>query len=79
MVSRNKYLRLTGGDIRSSSLWLTFLGKTSVNQNECVTICWIVADGSVGPKLKLGTGARYIVVHAGGEDGYVHGTMLFLR
>lgn len=80
VVARNKYLRLIGENRKSNSPRPEiYLDETWVNQNECVTKCWTVADGSVGPKLKTGKGARYIIVHAGGEDGFVPGALLFFR
>lgn len=80
VVQRNKYLRVIDQNRKSSSPRPEiYLDETWVNQNECVSKCWTVADGSVGPKLKTGKGARYIIVHAGGEDGFVPGAFLSFR
>ncbi|XP_042210282.1 uncharacterized protein LOC121858120 [Homarus americanus] len=76
VVARNKYLRLIAENRKSSSPRPEiYLDETWVNQNEC----WTMADGSVDPKLKTGKGARYIILHAGGEDGFVPGAFLFFR
>lgn len=56
-----------------------YLDETWVNQNECVAKCWSTADGTVGPKLKTGKGSRFIILHAGGEDGFVPGGLLMFR
>ena len=50
-----------------------------INQNDCVSKCWTIADGSVGPKLKTGKGGRFIILHAGGHDGFIPGALLFFR
>ena len=36
-------------------------------------------DGSVGPKLKSGKGARFIILHAGGENGIIPGAALVFK
>lgn len=80
VLARNRYLRLIDANRKSNRPRPEiYIDETWVNQNECVSKCWTVADGSVGPKLKTGKGARYIIVHAGGEDGFVLGALLFFR
>lgn len=37
---------------------------------------WIASDRSVGPKVKSGKGARYIIVQARGDHGLLPGTLL---
>lgn len=56
-----------------------YIDETWVNQNDSVLKCWTTADESVGPKLKNGKGERFIILHAGGENGFVPGALLMFR
>lgn len=56
-----------------------FLDETWVNQNECVGKCWTVGDGVVAPKLNSGYGSRFIVLHAGSEEGFLQGAILLFK
>ncbi|KAK4288468.1 hypothetical protein Pmani_038503 [Petrolisthes manimaculis] len=56
-----------------------YIDETWVNQNECVDKCWTNCDGKLGPKVKSGRGARFIIVHAGGVDGFVPGGLHMFR
>lgn len=77
-VARNKYLRIVNENRKSINPELEiYLDETWVNQNECVSKCWTVADGSVGSKLKSSKGARFITVHVGGDNGFVPCALLF--
>ena len=69
VVARNKYLRIINGNRNSSnSKQEIYLDETWIN--DCVSKCWTIDDGSVGPKLKTGRpkGGRFIILHAGGHD-----------
>lgn len=80
IVARNKYLRLVDANRKSNNPRPEiYLDETWVNQNECVNKCWTLPDGSVGPKVKTGKGARFILVHVGGDDGFVPGGLLLFR
>lgn len=80
VVARNKYLRIINGNRNSSnSKQEIYLDETWINQNDCVSKCWTIDDGSVGPKLKTGKGGRFIILHAGGHDGFIPGALLFFR
>lgn len=82
VVARTEYLRLIEKNrICSPSKRRpeVFIDETWINQNECVGQCWTVADGTVGPKLKTGKGSRFIVLHAGSEQGFVEGALLMFR
>ncbi|KAK4324273.1 hypothetical protein Pmani_005113 [Petrolisthes manimaculis] len=56
-----------------------YMGETWVSQNECVDKCWTTVEEKLGPKVKSGRGARYIIVHAGGMDGFVPGGLHMFR
>lgn len=56
-----------------------YLDETWVNQNESVKKRWTTSDGKIGPKLKTGKGARFIIVHAGGSNGFVPGRLLLFK
>ncbi|KAK4325758.1 hypothetical protein Pmani_003701 [Petrolisthes manimaculis] len=38
-----------------------------------------LAEGSVGPKVKTGKGARFIILHEGGSNGFIPGALLMFR
>lgn len=82
VAHRTEYLRLIEKNRNcspSTRRQEVYIDETWVNQNECVQRCWTVADGSVGPKLKTGKGSRFIVVHAGSEEGFVQGALMLFR
>ncbi|XP_064120782.1 uncharacterized protein LOC135225379 [Macrobrachium nipponense] len=80
VLARNKYLRLIDENQKSDSPRPEiYLDETWLNQNECVGKCWTLPDGIVGPRVKTGKGATFIIVHAGGEYGFVPGGLLFFR
>lgn len=80
VAARCKYLRITENNRNSSNpRHLIYLDETWVNQNECVNKCWTTSEGKIGPKLKTGRGERFIILHAGGEDGFVPGGLLLFR
>ena len=56
-----------------------FLDETWVNQNECVDKCWTDSEGIMGPKVKTGRGARFILLHVGGVNGFVPGALLMFK
>lgn len=80
VLGRCKYLRILkenrSSDNPRSEI---YLDETWVNQNECVSKCWTTPDGAMGPKVKTGRGARFIVVHAGGVNGFVPGGLLMFK
>lgn len=78
--ARNAYLRkLKSNRDSSDPRPEIFLDETWVNQNLCVERCWTDGDRVVGPKLKTGRGARFIILHAGGQNGFVPGGLLMFR
>ncbi|KAG7166053.1 hypothetical protein Hamer_G029569 [Homarus americanus] len=80
VAARNKYLRYIQKNRESSNPRPeVYLDETWINQNQCVERCWTVNDGSAGPKLKSGRGARFIIVHAGGRQGFIPGALLMFR
>lgn len=80
VVKRNKYLRLKDKNRNSSPSKRrpeVYLDETWVNQNECVAKCW-TTGGTVGPKIKTGKGGRFIILHAGGKNGFIpEGLLMF--
>ncbi|XP_068219992.1 uncharacterized protein [Palaemon carinicauda] len=77
---RNKYLR----EIKIYRESLNprpevYLDETWVNQNLSIERCWTNEDGTVGPKLKSGKGARFIMIHAGGSHGFIDGAFLMFK
>lgn len=80
VAARSKYLRIMEKNRKSSTPKKEiYIDETWVNQNESVSKCWTTGDGDVGPKLKSGRGERFIIVHAGGENGFVPGGLLLFR
>lgn len=82
VVKRNKYLRTIEKNRKCSPSIRrpeVFVDETWVIQNECVEQCWAVGDGSVGPKIKTGKGSRFIILHAGGENGFIPGAELLFK
>lgn len=74
VVTRVRYLRKIEENRNSSNPRPEiYIDETWVHQNECVDKCWTDSEGKFGLKVKSGRGARFIVVHAGGEDGFVPG------
>ena len=79
-TSRNRYLRVIEQNRKSTyPRPEIYLDETWINQNECIGKCWTVKDGTIGPKTKSGKGARFIILHAGGETGFVPNALLFFR
>lgn len=56
---------------------MIYLDETWLNESECMTRDTGLAEKHVGRKVKARKGARYFIVHAGGEDGFVPGALLF--
>ena len=57
-----------------------YLDETWVDQRDSVDkTCWTVGDGAVGLKIKSGRDARFIVLHAGGSNGFIPGALLMFR
>lgn len=83
VVGRNRYLRLLEKNRQcdpSDQLTEVFLDETWVNKNECVHKCWThQSDGKVGPKIKTGKGSRFIILHAGGAQGFIPGALLMFK
>ncbi|MPC88965.1 hypothetical protein E2C01_083892 [Portunus trituberculatus] len=72
VFARCKYLRtMKQNRLSENPRPEIYLDETWVNQNECISKCWTTPDGNLGPKLKTGRGARFIIVHAGGMDSFV--------
>lgn len=80
VATRKKYLREIKINRESSHPRPeVYLDETWINQNLSIERCWTTDDGSVGPKLKTGRGARFIILHAGGSEGFVPGALLMFR
>ena len=80
IVTRNKYLRELKRNRESPKPRPeVFVDETWVNQNLTVEKCWTNEDGSVGPKTKSGRGSRFIIVHAGSDEGFVPGALLMFK
>ena len=80
VAARNKYLREMAMNRSSNNPRPEiFLDETWVNQNTCVEKCWTDKDGTLGPKTKSGKGGRFIVLHAGGDQGFIPGALLMFR
>lgn len=78
--ARNKYLRLIEKNRKSDNPRPeVYLDETWVNQRDSVDRCWTVGDGTVGPKVKSGKGARFIILHAGGINGFIPGALLMFK
>ncbi|KAK4312187.1 hypothetical protein Pmani_016343 [Petrolisthes manimaculis] len=64
VMSRNRYLRIIEKNRKSAEPRPEiYINETWVNQRESVDKCWTVGDGTVGPKIKTGKGARFIILH----------------
>ena len=80
VATRCKYLRKIKENRESiNPRTEVYVDETWMNQNECVSKCWTTADGKMGPKVKTGKGAGFIIVHAGGEFGFVPGALLLFK
>lgn len=80
VTARHKYLReIKKNRECSNPREEIYLDETWINQNVCVERCWTDSEGRAGPKLKSGRGARFIIVHAGGRQGFVPGGLLMFR
>ncbi|KAK4328629.1 hypothetical protein Pmani_000938 [Petrolisthes manimaculis] len=80
VAARCKYLRVLNETRNSTNPPSeVYLDETWVNQNESVKKCWTTSEGKVGPKLKSGKGARFIILHAGGANGFVPGGWLLFK
>ena len=80
VTSRNRYLRLLEKFRKSDNPRPeVYLDETWVNQRDSVGKCWSVGDGTQGPKTKSGKGARFIVLHAGGINGFVPDALLTFK
>ncbi|XP_069973641.1 uncharacterized protein [Penaeus vannamei] len=77
-AARNKYLRLLDENRRSSSPRPEiYMDEMWLNETEFVVRDMGLTKKSAGRKGKTRKGARYFIVHAGGEDGFVQGALLF--
>lgn len=80
VAARNKYLREMDCNLKSDHPRPeVYLDETWVNQNACVGRCWTSKDGSTGPCVKRGKGARFIVVDAGGSQGFIPDALLMFK
>ena len=80
VIARNKYLREVKRNRESTNPRPeVFVDETWVNQNTSVEKCCTNEEGSVGPKLKSGKGSRFIIVHAGTDEGFVPGRLLMFK
>ena len=82
VVARTEYLRLVERNRECSPSKRrseVFLDETWMNQNECVGQCWTDAEGRVGPKLKTGKGSRFIILHAGNDQGFIKDGLLIFK
>lgn len=80
VVSRNRYLRVIEKNRKSAKPRPeVYIDETWVNQRESVDKCWTDGDGRVGPKIKTGKGVRFVILHAGGRNGFVPGALLTFR
>lgn len=80
MAARNKHLREIKRNRESSNPRPEiYLDETWVNQNEFVNRCRKVVDGSTEPKLKTEKGARFIIGHAGGQQGFIPGALMMFK
>lgn len=79
VAARCRYLRILT-ELRNSTNppYEVYLDEVWVTQNEAAKICCSTSDGKVGPKLKSGKGAHFII-HAGGDNGFVPGAFLMLK
>ncbi|XP_076064272.1 uncharacterized protein LOC143038655 [Oratosquilla oratoria] len=79
MAARNKFLReLSENRKCENPLPEIYVDETWIYQNECGEKNWSVKESSVIPRWKTRKGAKFIIVHAGGEDGFVPGA-LFIK
>ncbi|XP_064099871.1 uncharacterized protein LOC135210878 isoform X1 [Macrobrachium nipponense] len=69
VAARNKYLRELKTNRESSQpLQEVYLDET-----------WVTDDETVGSKFRAGKGGRFILVHAGGHQGFIPGAFMVLR
>lgn len=72
VASRCRFLRVLDNNRNSSSPRSeVYIDETWVNQKELL--------GTNGPKLKTGKEGQFIIVHAGGEKGFVPGGLLMFK
>lgn len=80
VLARNKYLREIEKNTTSDNpLHEVYLDETWINQRDSVGRCWTDSDGTVGPKVKTGKGARFIILHAGDRNGFIPGALLMFK
>ena len=80
VAARTKFLRELRKNRRSENPRPEiYLDETWVNQNIAVQQCWTNKEGTIGPRTKTGKGGRFIVVHAGGSEGFVPNALLMFR
>ena len=75
VASRANYLKQIRR-FRAAKRPIIYLDETWLNQNHTLQKCWTDYDGRGGLKVPSGKGKRLIVLHAGGEQGWIKGAEL---
>ena len=75
---RNQYLYTIKG-MRKSGRYIIYLYETWVNVHMTRDKMWIIDDEEVPIKVPHGKGSRLIVVHAGGECGFINNGLLVFQ
>ena len=75
LEQRHTYLQ-TIHKLRQDNTTLIYTDKTWVNAHHNNEYIWIDSDGTGGWKVPSGKGLRLIILHAGGENGWVDGADL---
>ncbi len=76
IAQRHKYLQEIRKLRRDNHYNIIYTDETWVNSHHTNEHIWIDADGNGGWKVPTGKGTRLIVVHAGGNEGWVDGADL---
>ena len=78
LEQRHTYLQ-TIHKLRQDNTTLIYTDETWVNAHHNNEYIWIDSDGTGGWKVPSGKGLRLIILHAGGENGWVEGADLVFR
>lgn len=63
---------------RNDGRSIVYVDETYIHGTHCVSSCW-QSDKELGVTEPIGKGQRLIIVHAGGEEGFVRNALLIFR
>lgn len=80
VVAWNKYPREIERNCKSyNPSPEVYLDETWMNQWDSVEKCWTDGDGAIGPNVKSRKGAWFIILHAGGSNGFIPGALFMFK